>query len=75
MAVDGASRELVASVIMSWLVFVRILCVDWLTTPTCSRTEIREACLGALTGALDGLSAGPRRLQAAGSDANPQNLD
>jgi AcrR family transcriptional regulator len=59
MAVEGASRELVASVIMSWLVFVRTLCVDWLTTPTCSRTEIREACLGALVGALDRLSSAP----------------
>lgn len=37
---------------MSWLVFVRTLCVEWLTHQTFSRTELREMCVGALLGAL-----------------------
>ncbi|MGA4881771.1 TetR/AcrR family transcriptional regulator [Streptomyces lydicamycinicus] len=44
--------ELVPAALMSWLVFVRTLCVEWLTHQTFSRTELREMCVGALLGAL-----------------------
>ncbi|MEV4738912.1 helix-turn-helix domain-containing protein [Streptomyces sp. NPDC049555] len=44
--------ELMSAVLMSWLAFVRALCVEWLTRRMCSREELRETCLGALTGAL-----------------------
>ncbi|MFE0381301.1 TetR/AcrR family transcriptional regulator [Streptomyces inhibens] len=48
---DGP-RELVSAALMSWLVFVRTLCVDWLTNQSFSRTELRDMCVGALLGAL-----------------------
>lgn len=49
---DGPRREAVSAVLMSWLVFVRILCVEWLASQTFSRTELRDICTGALLGAL-----------------------
>lgn len=49
---DGPVRQTVSSVVMSWLVFVRMLTVEWLTYEAFSRTELRDACLGALLGAL-----------------------
>ncbi|AHH98013.1 TetR/AcrR family transcriptional regulator [Kutzneria albida] len=46
------AREVVSAALMSWLVFVRALCVDWLSAEAFSRTELREMCVGALLGAL-----------------------
>ncbi len=48
----GRDRELVSAAALSWLVFVRTLCVDWLTHPRFTRTELRDMCVGALVGAL-----------------------
>jgi AcrR family transcriptional regulator len=48
----GPRRAAVSSLVAAWLVFVRIACVDWLTEPTCTRMELRDACAGALFGAL-----------------------
>jgi AcrR family transcriptional regulator len=45
-------REAVSAVLMSWLVFVRVLCVDWLENESTTRVELRDMCLGALQGAL-----------------------
>ncbi|MFJ9613949.1 TetR/AcrR family transcriptional regulator [Streptomyces noursei] len=47
-----SAREAVSAVLKSWLVFVQVLCVDWLTRETCTRTELRDSCIGALLGAL-----------------------
>jgi hypothetical protein len=44
--------EAVSQVLMSWLVFVRVLCVEWLEHESTSRVELRDMCLGALLGAL-----------------------
>lgn len=61
---EDGPRDLVSAALMSWLVFVRTLCVDWLTNQTFSRIELRDMCVGALLGALgavmdlDRLSAG-----------------
>lgn len=49
---DGAARELVSAALMSWLVFVRTLCVDWLTYRAYAREHLREVCVGACLGAL-----------------------
>lgn len=49
---DDSLRAAVAAVLRSWLVFVRVLCLDWLTEETCTRTELRDTCVGALLGAL-----------------------
>ncbi|MFE0178430.1 TetR/AcrR family transcriptional regulator [Streptomyces sp. NPDC059002] len=47
-------REMASATVMSWLVFVRALCVDWLThhPQRYSRTQLRDISIGALTGAL-----------------------
>jgi hypothetical protein len=49
---DESARPTVSAVLKSWLVFVQILVVDWLTEQTCSRTELRDICVGAVLGAL-----------------------
>ncbi|MGA9749805.1 MAG: TetR/AcrR family transcriptional regulator [Nocardioides sp.] len=48
----GSARTTVSPVLMSWLVFVRVLCVEWLERPAFSRTVLRDMCAGALVGAL-----------------------
>lgn len=54
---DENSREAVSTVLKSWLVFVQVLCVDWLTHENCTRTQLRDICVGALLGALRPLLA------------------
>ncbi|MFG2402652.1 TetR/AcrR family transcriptional regulator [Streptomyces lydicus] len=49
---DDSAREAVSAVLKSWLVFVQVLCVDWLGHETCTRTQLRDTCVGALLGAL-----------------------
>ncbi|MEY9872482.1 AcrR family transcriptional regulator [Streptacidiphilus sp. MAP12-33] len=49
---DTTTREAVSSVLRSWLVFVQVLVVDWLTDETCPRNQLRDVCVGALLGAL-----------------------
>ena len=49
---DATSHDAVSAVLKSWLVFVQVLCVDWLTHETCTRTQLRDACIGAVLGAL-----------------------
>ena len=49
---DDGTREAVSGVLKSWLVFVQVLCLDWLTAETCTRTELRDVCIGALLGSL-----------------------
>jgi len=50
--VDAEHRQMLSSVVMSWLVFVRVLTVEWLTDEAFSREQLRDAALGALLGAL-----------------------
>ncbi|MEU2054847.1 TetR/AcrR family transcriptional regulator [Streptomyces bungoensis] len=54
---DDSAREAVSAVVKSWLVFVQVLCVDWLTRETCSRPQLRDICVGSLLGALRPLLA------------------
>ncbi|WP_331728191.1 helix-turn-helix domain-containing protein [Streptomyces sp. NBC_00158] len=54
---DEDTRAAVSGVLKSWLVFVQVLCVDWLTHETCTRTQLRDACVGAAIGALRPLLA------------------
>ncbi|MFC8508896.1 TetR/AcrR family transcriptional regulator [Streptomyces sp. NPDC057411] len=49
---DDDARDAVSGVLKSWLVFVQVLCVDWLTHETCTRTQLRDICVGAALGAL-----------------------
>ncbi|MFI8825619.1 TetR/AcrR family transcriptional regulator [Streptomyces sp. NPDC053431] len=54
---DDGTREAVSGVLKSWLVFVQVLCVDWLAHETCGRTQLRDVCVGAVLGALRPLLA------------------
>lgn len=54
---DESARGAVSDVLKSWLVFVQILCVDWLSRATCTRTQLRDVCIGAVLGALRPLLA------------------
>lgn len=49
---DESTREAVSGVLKSRLVFVQVLCVDWLIKETCTRAELRDACIGAVLGAI-----------------------
>ncbi|MEV7468015.1 helix-turn-helix domain-containing protein [Streptomyces kronopolitis] len=54
---EDSAREAVSAVLKSWLVFVQVLCVDWLSDESCTRTQLRDTCIGALLGALKPLLA------------------
>ncbi|WP_225823759.1 TetR/AcrR family transcriptional regulator [Streptomyces naphthomycinicus] len=54
---DDSARPAVSAVLKSWLVFVQVLCVDWLTEETCTRDRLRDICVDALLGALRPLLA------------------
>ncbi|OXM73822.1 MULTISPECIES: TetR/AcrR family transcriptional regulator [Amycolatopsis] len=45
-------RGVVSAIVLSWLTFVRTLCVEWLTTGSVTREQLHDICLGALLGAL-----------------------
>ncbi|MFD7641453.1 TetR/AcrR family transcriptional regulator [Kitasatospora sp. NPDC059795] len=49
---DDRARQAVSGVLKSWLVFVQVLCVDWLIEPHCTRAELRDVCIGAVLGAI-----------------------
>ncbi|MBM9621212.1 TetR/AcrR family transcriptional regulator [Streptomyces zhihengii] len=49
---DARNRAAVSGVLKSWLVFVQVLCLDWLVEETCTREELRDVCIGAVVGAL-----------------------
>ncbi|MFE9119950.1 TetR/AcrR family transcriptional regulator [Streptomyces sp. NPDC007172] len=51
-ALEGRARDTASAALTAWLVFVRALCVDWLTHETFSRTELHDMSVGALRGAL-----------------------
>ncbi|MFD9099067.1 TetR/AcrR family transcriptional regulator [Streptomyces collinus] len=54
---DETTRAAVSGVLKSWLVFVQVLVVDWLGDETCTRTQLRDVCVGAVLGALRPLLA------------------
>ncbi len=49
---DNGNRQAVSAVLKGWLVFVQVLCLDWLAEPTCTRAELRDVCIGAVLGAI-----------------------
>ncbi|MFF1874979.1 TetR/AcrR family transcriptional regulator [Streptomyces sp. CB03911] len=55
---DDPARDAVSAVLRSWLVFVQVLVVDWLGEETCTRTQLRDVCVGAVLGALRPLLPG-----------------
>ncbi|MFI6054335.1 TetR/AcrR family transcriptional regulator [Streptomyces violascens] len=63
---EGPARDTVSAVLTSWLVFVRALCVDWLTNEAFSRAELHDMSVGALLGALGAVTDVDRFLGAEG---------
>jgi AcrR family transcriptional regulator len=55
---SGHARDVASATLNAWLLFVRALCVEWLENNTFSRAELRDVCLGALSGAF-GSTIGP----------------
>ncbi|MBB5911760.1 AcrR family transcriptional regulator [Nocardia transvalensis] len=51
-APQGAPRRPLPSVLLSWLVFVQVMSLEWLERQDFSRAELRDTCIGALLGAL-----------------------
>ncbi|MEV6670017.1 TetR/AcrR family transcriptional regulator [Streptomyces sp. NPDC051162] len=49
---EGGRKDAASAALTSWLVFVRALCVEWLSGEVVSRTELHAMCVGALRGAL-----------------------
>ena len=72
-AIDIDRPEAISALLMSWLVFVRVLCVDWLENEPTSRVELRDMCLGALQGALG--AAAPTSLAQTGEHVPGDLLD
>lgn len=65
---DAPDRDVLASVLTAWLVFVRVLVVDWLSlaeagTPALGRTQLTGICMDALMGALGDLVPRIERLR------------
>nr|WP_256735926.1 TetR/AcrR family transcriptional regulator [Mycolicibacterium hippocampi] len=50
---DDPTHQIVSTILMSWLVFVRVMSVDWLANNAVSRVQLRDICVGALLGALE----------------------
>ena len=45
-------QTLLGDILMGWLVFVRVVCVEWLTTQGYARDVLRDVCTQSLAGAL-----------------------
>lgn len=52
-------RDVASAALYAWLVFVRAICVEWLTHAAFSRRALRDVCLGALLGALNSAADSP----------------
>ncbi|MDI2131331.1 TetR/AcrR family transcriptional regulator [Yinghuangia seranimata] len=66
--VDGRARDMASAALTGWLLFVRVLCVEWLADGTFTRPELHAMCVGALRGALGTVPGAERFL--AEADAN-----
>lgn len=45
-------RGRLAAILAAWLLFVRVMVIDWLTNDTMTQAELRAASVGALLGAM-----------------------
>lgn len=53
--VTGHDRDVLEAILTSWLTFVRVLCVAWLSDLDIDRARLRDICLDALLGATRSL--------------------
>jgi AcrR family transcriptional regulator len=49
---EPAARQRLCAVVISWLAFVRVLCVQWLADGQFTRAEVRGLCIDALNAVL-----------------------
>ncbi|MCV7052576.1 TetR/AcrR family transcriptional regulator [Mycobacterium heidelbergense] len=49
---DHRARQRLSAVVISWLAFVRVLCVQWLADDSFTRDELRGICVDALNAVL-----------------------
>jgi len=48
----GRQRDVASAALHAWLVFVRVMCLEWLETQNFDRGEVRSVCLRTLLAAL-----------------------
>lgn len=51
-ALDHVARQRLSALIISWLAFVRVLCVQWLAEQNFTRDELRAICVNTLGAVL-----------------------
>ncbi|BBY05221.1 TetR/AcrR family transcriptional regulator [Mycobacterium noviomagense] len=49
---DQLARQRFSAIVISWLAFVRVLCVQWLADEQFTREEVRALCMDALAAVL-----------------------
>ncbi|MFG2718942.1 TetR/AcrR family transcriptional regulator [Streptomyces sp. NPDC048416] len=64
--IEGPGRDTVLAALTGWLVFVRALCVEWLTSEPFTRAQLHDMSVGALRGALGAVTDVDRLLGAPG---------
>jgi AcrR family transcriptional regulator len=50
---DHVARQRLSALVISWLAFVRVLCVQWLAEQNFTRDELRAICVNALGAVLE----------------------
>ena len=50
---DHVARQRLSALVISWLAFVRVLCVQWLAEENFTRDELRAVCVNALGAVLE----------------------
>jgi AcrR family transcriptional regulator len=50
---DHVARQRLSALVISWLAFVRVLCVQWLAEQNFTRDELRDICVNALDAVLE----------------------
>lgn len=48
----GHQRDVASATVHAWLVFVRVMCLEWLENQNINRTEVHSVCLHTLLAAL-----------------------
>lgn len=48
----GHQRDVASATLHAWLVFVRVMCLEWLENQNINRTEVHSVCLRTLLAAL-----------------------
>lgn len=60
----GHQRDLASATLHAWLVFVRVMCLEWLENQHINRTEVHTVCLRTLLTALAAVGGETNRMSA-----------